>query len=149
MSEETVPEEEETTPVETALEKEESISEETAAKETIQKTIETENVAEEQAQKRLEKVTDLKWSENGEGKFINPNEEAAFTVCVMKDGEKVGTWRDSSLYGSGKVTFDLYHLVVKSGNGTYTFQVNAVADGYEESGWSELSPEFEYTVPDI
>ncbi len=104
----------------------------------------------ESESEQLEKATDLRWTSNGQGSFTNPNEYAFFRIEVSKeDSDFSQIWND--YYDArGKdevVTLDLYHLVAAGGSGTYRFRVMAVANGYQESDWTDYSDSFTYTEP--
>ena len=100
----------------------------------------------EQTVKLLE-ATDLKWNNNGQGVFNNPNEKSFFEIRVYdeKGNENMFKMYDHA-WGKGEVYADLYHYFSESGK--YKYQVRCVHNGMESSGWSGMSEEFSYTKPD-
>lgn len=129
--------------------------EETKATEEIDGTEEDTTLSDTSAEsedKQLEKATDLRWTSNGQGSFTNPNEHSFFRIEVVKeDSDFSQIWNEyDEPYGKNDVvTLDLYHLVAAGGTGTYKFRVMSVANGYQESDWTDFSDGFTYTEPSV
>lgn len=102
--------------------------------------------AEAQSEKpAIQKATDLKWNEKGQGIFTNPNGRCEVVAYVYGPNGKAMPYKPNGLIPGGEIVFDLYHYMSESG--TYTFEV--YLKNNSGSVTSERSEAFEYVKPDI
>lgn len=102
--------------------------------ESIENAVPVENPETKTAESvQVSAVGNLRWTEEGEAVFDNPNEgHIQFEVHIFKDGaypDGKTTTRRAQADQSGEVTVNMRSYMIESG--TYTFQVVAYADGVE------------------
>lgn len=91
-------------------------------------------------------LTNLGWSDTGQGTFYNPNNSAYVIAYVYTSDGKEYPFDPGTSMESGNRSFDLYHLFNESG--TYTFKLVIMTN--DGVAWeSEMSGGYEYTRPEV